>query len=347
LTSVCGFASMLFSGFPGLVQLGLYSIVGLTAAALVTRFVLPHLRGEHVAIRDVSRIGAVLARAADAANDAKSAFLATMSHEIRTPLNAILGNLELIGREPLADSQRERLHTVEDASSVLLDLINDILDLSKIEAGQMTIEAIPFDLAETVRQTGAMFEPLAAAKGLQFDVFVDDALASRYVGDPTRIRQIAANLVGNAIKFTNHGEITLEVYLRDDTNPESPIAIGVSDTGIGMTDAQRAALFRPFTQADTSITRRYGGTGLGLFIAQRIVGAMGGELAVASQPGVGTSFSFAIVAPAVGHVLVPASELVRRFHAADEVVPGGTAPAMGCPPDDALDALIRLAGNGQ
>ncbi|MDC6083872.1 ATP-binding protein [Burkholderia cenocepacia] len=230
------------------------------------------------------------ARAADAANDAKSAFLATMSHEIRTPLNAILGNLELIGREPLAESQRERLHTVEGASSVLLDLINDILDLSKIEAGQMTIEAIPFDLAETIRQTGAMFEPLAAAKGLQFDVFVDDALASRYVGDPTRIRQIAANLVGNAIKFTNHGEITLEVYLRDDTDPDSPIAIGVSDTGIGMTDAQRAALFRPFTQADTSITRRYGGTGLGLALTKQLTQMMHGTVDVKSEPGKGSTF---------------------------------------------------------
>ncbi|WP_230463089.1 hybrid sensor histidine kinase/response regulator [Burkholderia cenocepacia] len=230
------------------------------------------------------------ARAADAANDAKSAFLATMSHEIRTPLNAILGNLELIGRESLADSQRERLHTVEGASSVLLDLINDILDLSKIEAGQMTIEAIPFDLAETIRQTGAMFEPLAAAKGLQFDVFVDDALALRYVGDPTRIRQIAANLVGNAIKFTNHGEITLEVYLRDDTDPESPVAIGVSDTGIGMTDAQRAALFRPFTQADTSITRRYGGTGLGLALTKQLTQMMHGTVDVKSEPGKGSTF---------------------------------------------------------
>ncbi|MCA8252663.1 response regulator [Burkholderia sp. AU31624] len=229
-------------------------------------------------------------RAADAANNAKSAFLATMSHEIRTPLNAILGNLELIGREPLADTQRDRLQTVEGASSVLLDLINDILDLSKIEAGQMTIEAIPFDLTETIRRTGAMFEPLAAAKGLQFDVFVDDALAPRYLGDPTRIRQIAANLLGNAIKFTNHGEVTLEVYLRDDTNPDSPIAIGVSDTGIGMSEAQRATLFRPFTQADTSITRRYGGTGLGLALTKQLTQMMRGTVDVTSEPGKGSTF---------------------------------------------------------
>ncbi|WP_027810672.1 sensor histidine kinase [Burkholderia cenocepacia] len=238
------------------------------------------------------------ARAADAANDAKSAFLATMSHEIRTPLNAILGNLELIGREPLATTQRERLQTVEGASSVLLDLINDILDLSKIEAGQMTIEAIPFDLADTIRQTGAMFEPLAAAKGLQFDVFVDDALALRHLGDPTRIRQIAANLLGNAIKFTNHGEVTLEVYLRDDTNPDSPIVIGVSDTGIGMTDTQRAALFRPFTQADTSITRRYGGTGLGLALTKQLTQMMHGTVDVKSEPGKGSTFVVTLPLPA-------------------------------------------------
>ncbi len=240
-------------------------------------------------------------QAADAANNAKSAFLATMSHEIRTPLNAILGNLELIGREALADTQRERLHTVEGASSVLLDLINDILDLSKIEAGQMTIEAIPFDLAETIRQTGAMFEPLATAKGLQFDVFVDDALPARYLGDPTRIRQIAANLVGNAIKFTNHGEITLEVYLRDDADPDSPIAIGVSDTGIGMTDEQRATLFRPFTQADTSITRRYGGTGLGLALTKQLTQMMAGAIDVKSEPGHGSTFVVTLpLKPATG-----------------------------------------------
>nr|WP_223965188.1 ATP-binding protein [Burkholderia diffusa] len=229
-------------------------------------------------------------RAADAANDAKSAFLATMSHEIRTPLNAILGNLELIGREPLSDTQSERLQTVEGASSTLLGLINDILDLSKIEAGQMSLEAIPFDLADTIRQTGAMFEPLAAAKGLQFDVIVDDALAPRYVGDPIRIRQIAANLVSNAIKFTSDGDVTLEVYLRDDTDPDSPVVIGVSDTGIGMTDAQRAALFKPFTQADTSITRRFGGTGLGLALTKRLATMMSGTVDVKSAPGDGSTF---------------------------------------------------------
>lgn len=229
-------------------------------------------------------------RAADAANDAKSAFLATMSHEIRTPLNAILGNLELIGREPLTDTQGERLRTVEGASSTLLGLINDILDLSKIEAGQMTIEAIPFDLAGTIRQTGAMFEPLATAKGLQFDIVVDDALPPRYVGDPTRIRQIAANLVSNAIKFTEHGDVTLEVYLRDDTDPASAVVIGVSDTGIGMTDAQRTALFRPFTQADTSISRRFGGTGLGLALTKRLATMMHGTIDVTSTPGDGSTF---------------------------------------------------------
>ncbi|WP_175778210.1 sensor histidine kinase [Burkholderia cenocepacia] len=261
-------------------------------------------------------------QAADAANNAKSAFLATMSHEIRTPLNAILGNLELIGREPLADTQRERLHTVEGASSVLLDLINDILDLSKIEAGQMTIEAIPFDLADTIRQTGAMFEPLAAAKGLQFDVFVDDALPARYLGDPTRIRQITANLLGNAIKFTNHGEVTLEVYLRDDSDPDSPIAIGVSDTGIGMTAEQQATLFRPFTQADTSITRRYGGTGLGLALTKQLTQMMHGAIDVKSEAGHGSTFVVTLPMQAASGEQIAAQEAAR---ADDAALPAVTA----------------------
>ncbi|MET3212832.1 UNVERIFIED_ORG: two-component system capsular synthesis sensor histidine kinase RcsC [Burkholderia territorii] len=266
---------------------------------LLATLVRTHYRDADVLLCNVSDITSQKAverhldearRAADAANDAKSAFLATMSHEIRTPLNAILGNLELIGREPLTDTQSERLHTVEGASATLLDLINDILDLSKIEAGQMTIEAIPFDLAETITQTGAMFEPLATAKGLQFDVIVDDALAQRYIGDPTRIRQIAANLVANAIKFTSHGDVTLEVYLRDDTDPASPVVIGVSDTGIGMTEAQRTALFQPFTQADTSISRRFGGTGLGLALTKRLATMMDGAIDVKSEAGNGSTF---------------------------------------------------------
>jgi two-component system capsular synthesis sensor histidine kinase RcsC len=228
--------------------------------------------------------------AADAANQAKSAFLATMSHEIRTPLNAILGNLELLGRSQLSSSQSERLQVITSSSTALLGIINDILDFSKVESGQMTLEAIRFDLAETVSQVGSIFAPLAHEKGLEFECVIDDSLASHYLGDPTKIRQIAANLVSNAIKFTDTGEVLLEVYRKDDTVDDSPIMIGVIDTGIGMTVAQQKTLFSPFSQADSTITRRFGGTGLGLALCRRLAELMKGTILVRSAPGEGSTF---------------------------------------------------------
>ena len=228
--------------------------------------------------------------AADTANQAKSAFLATMSHEIRTPLNAILGNLELLERSGLTASQGERLRAVTSSSATLLDIINDILDFSKVESGQMSVESIPFDLADAARQVIAVFTPAAQSKGLELDCIIDDGLAPRYLGDPTRIRQIMFNLVGNAIKFTARGDVLLEVYRQDEDDPDTPVAIGVSDTGIGMTPAQQATLFRPFTQADSSIARRYGGTGLGLALCGRLASLMRGSIAVSSKPQEGSTF---------------------------------------------------------
>ncbi|MGF6602605.1 two-component system capsular synthesis sensor histidine kinase RcsC [Paraburkholderia sp. GAS448] len=228
--------------------------------------------------------------AADAANQAKSAFLAMMSHEIRTPLNAILGNLELLGRSPLSSSQSERLQVITSSSTALLGIINDILDFSKVESGQMTLETIRFDLGDTIRQVAAIFAPMAREKGLEFECFVDDSLAPHYLGDPTKIRQIAVNLVSNAIKFTSTGEVLLEVYLKDDTADDSPVMIGVIDTGIGMTPAQQETLFHAFTQADSTITRRYGGTGLGLALCRRLTELMGGTILVRSEPDEGSTF---------------------------------------------------------
>ncbi|WP_368367541.1 ATP-binding protein [Paraburkholderia youngii] len=235
--------------------------------------------------------------AADAANQAKSAFLAMMSHEIRTPLNAILGNLELLGRSPLSPLQEERVGIVTSSSTALLGIINDILDFSKVESGQMTLESISFDLAQVIREVAAVFEPVAQAKGLEFDCVIDDALAPHYLGDPTRIRQIAMNLVSNAIKFTATGDVLLEVYLKDDTAADSPIVIGVSDTGIGMTPQQQETLFHAFTQADSSIARRYGGTGLGLALCLRLTELMHGTIWVKSELNAGSTFIVTLPIP--------------------------------------------------
>ncbi|WP_050810622.1 ATP-binding protein [Burkholderia ambifaria] len=228
-------------------------------------------------------------RAAESASRAKSAFLATMSHEIRTPLNAILGSLELLDRTPLSDAQRKRVQTALTSGTSLLGIVNDILDVSKIEAGQMTIEHVSFDLASLARDVAAMFEPVAKSRHLDFCCMVDPALAPRYIGDPTRIRQIMINLVGNAIKFTESGEVVLEVYL-EDADDRNRIAIGVIDSGIGMSPEQQQNLFHAFTQADTSIARRFGGTGLGLALCKQLTDLMHGDIESISEPGVGSTF---------------------------------------------------------
>lgn len=229
-------------------------------------------------------------KASEAANEAKSTFLAIMSHEIRTPLNAIMGNLELLERTTLTAEQSNRLHAVTSSSSALLNIINDILDFSKVESGQMTIESIPFDLKEVAQQCIEMFAPMAQAKGLGIDLIVDDGLHARYMGDPTRIRQIIFNLVSNAIKFTEAGDVLLEVYLQDDASSNSAIVLGVSDTGIGISAAQQATLFTTYSQADSSIARRYGGTGLGLALCRRLAELMHGSIQVKSAPGNGSTF---------------------------------------------------------
>jgi two-component system capsular synthesis sensor histidine kinase RcsC len=229
-------------------------------------------------------------QAADNANRAKSVFLATMSHEIRTPLNAILGNLELIQRMPLQPAVSERLQTVTSSSNALLGIINDVLDFSKIEAGQLSIESIPFDAAAVVRDVAAIFAPVAHEKGLQFDCVVDDSVAPAYLGDPTRIRQIASNLLSNAIKFTEQGDVLIEIWGREDAAGKPGVAIGVSDSGIGISAEQQARLFAPFVQADSTITRRFGGSGLGLALCRRLVELMGGAIDMQSAPGEGSRF---------------------------------------------------------
>jgi two-component system capsular synthesis sensor histidine kinase RcsC len=227
--------------------------------------------------------------AADSANQAKSAFLAAMSHEIRTPLNAILGNLELLANSPLSSAQRDRLATVRAASDGLLSVISDILDFSKIEAGEMTLEYIEFRVLEVIEHVLEIFKPLARSRGIGLYARLDLASAQTMYGDPTRVGQILNNLLGNAIKFTEHGAVTLIAGIEGGEVRE--LCFAVVDTGIGIAPAHREQLFRAFSQLDLSINRRFGGTGLGLTLCERIVRAMHGRIDVSSELHVGSCFT--------------------------------------------------------
>ncbi|WP_322013503.1 ATP-binding protein [Paraburkholderia sp. J12] len=229
---------------------------------------------------------------ADSANAAKSAFLAAMSHEIRTPLNAILGNLELLSHSQLDALQRDRLKTVQTASQGLLSTVSDVLDFSKIEAGEMTLEHIAFDAHEVVARALTMFGPVARAKGIRLSGTFGTALTQPMQGDPTRLGQVMNNLLSNAIKFTEHGEVRLRLSVEAAVSAAADqLVIEVQDSGVGMSPEQHASLFRAFSQADTTINRRFGGTGLGLALSARLIDAMGGTIAVRSAPGEGSVFT--------------------------------------------------------
>lgn len=230
-------------------------------------------------------------RAADSANAAKSSFLAATSHEIRTPLNVILGNLELLERTALDASQQSRVQTLRASAEGLLAIVSDILDFSKIEAGAMSVESIEFDVITVIERELAAFAPVAKAKGLPLFADFDASGAQRMRGDPTRLAQVVGNLLSNAIKFTSAGRIVVRVSVGRDAHGAAELAIGVQDTGIGIDRAQRERLFKPFSQVDASITRRYGGTGLGLALCDRLVAAMGGTITVDSAPAIGSLFT--------------------------------------------------------
>ncbi|KVU35675.1 hybrid sensor histidine kinase/response regulator [Burkholderia ubonensis] len=232
--------------------------------------------------------------AAEDANRAKSTFLATMSHEIRTPLNAIIGNLELMARASLPSSERRRLKTIASSSDALLRVINDVLDLSKAESNQMVLECIPFDLRDLLRDVAAIFRPVADAKHLTLDCRMAADLADGYLGDPTRLRQLVSNLVGNAIKFTKRGGVTIDARVTTDAAGARRVAIAVRDTGIGIPEDALPNLFDVYMQADPSIYRRFGGTGLGLPLCGRIARLMHGELTVESRVDEGTTFVAAL-----------------------------------------------------
>ncbi|HET8817529.1 MAG TPA: response regulator [Pseudidiomarina sp.] len=237
-------------------------------------------------------------RDAQAAAQAKSEFLANVSHEIRTPINAILGMTQLCLKTALDEQQRGYLKSIESSSKILLGIINDILDFSKIEANKLTIEAIPFDLEEMLASLADMFAYRAYDKNLEFVIKLPSNIPTRLIGDPLRLNQVLVNLVSNAIKFTDSGEIVISVTLLDLDENEVFLRFSVTDTGIGMDEHQRAKLFQAFTQADSSTTRKFGGTGLGLAISQRIVKLMNDDgIGVISSAGQGSTFFLELKLP--------------------------------------------------
>lgn len=253
---------------------------------------------------DVSRIKAVAAEMeaakelAERANESKSEFLANMSHEIRTPINAIVGMANLALKTPLDDKQKRYVKVIESSSQALLGVINDILDFSKIEAGKLTVEAIPFDLEDVLGTLADMFAYRAYDKDLEFIINLPANIPTLLVGDPLRLNQVLVNLVSNAIKFTEDGEINVAVTLLDRQPEKVWLRISVTDTGIGMDEEQRANLFKAFTQADSSTTRKYGGTGLGLAISRRLIQLMPeGDIGVISAKGQGSTFYIELTLP--------------------------------------------------